>query len=70
MNMKKIVLHDNCIVCWDKFTWEEQILIKCPEWVCFHLDCAEKFPDNKIYNIQKECWITTPYYPWLIVEKT
>lgn len=50
----------NCLVCWKYFNWWEVIVIKAPEWVCFHIDCVDTFPDDKVYTFP-EAWIVHEY---------
>ncbi len=58
----KLYCPSSCLVCWKTFGWWEQIIVKVPENAGFHLDCAGKYPDDKVYTgIDK--WITTPFYP-------
>ena len=50
----------SCLYCWKPFSWEEVIIIKAPEWACFHTDCTGKFPDDKQY-IFPDAWIVHEY---------
>ena len=62
VKIMKLICPSSCLVCWNQFDWWEQIIVKVPENAGFHLDCAEKYPDNKVYT-GIEQWITTPFYP-------
>jgi hypothetical protein len=66
--MKKI-LDDSCLFCWKKFQWHEAIIVKYPEWACFWLCCAEKFPDKTEYDLDNEWWIPCEYEPWIYLTK-
>lgn len=58
---------DNCIWCWKKFSWHEPIFGKYPEGAFFWLCFWEKYPDEKVYDWEKEWWIVFEYEPWLKV---
>jgi len=62
----KVELWNNCLY-WGKFKWNEVVIIKYPEWALFHIDCCEKFPDDKVYNKWDEGWMVTEWTPNLII---
>jgi len=57
----QFTVSEKCLICSKKFDWNEVIIIKAPEWACFHLDCWGKFPYDKVYDWEVNCWICTEY---------
>jgi len=54
--MPSFKVSKTCLWCGKPFSWEEIIMIKAPEWACFHTECSIKFPDDNKYEWD-ECWI-------------
>lgn len=58
--MKEFIVSEQCLFCRKKFSWNQVIIIKAPEWACFCMDCEDKFEDTNKYK-GKEWWIVHEY---------
>lgn len=61
MNDDNFIVSSECLLCNRKFSWNEIIIIKAPEWACFHIDCADKFDDDT-QSKWKYTWIVHEYW--------
>lgn len=55
---------DNCLTCDKKFNWHEPVIVKVPECATFCMKCAEKYPDDTVYD---RWWLTYQYEPDLTI---
>lgn len=56
---------EECFLCKKSDYWTI-LIVKVPEWVCQCLDCAEEYPDNKVYKWVNWCWQLYKIGEWFI----
>ena len=56
-----------CLPCERSFNFNEEFLIKMPEWACFCMSCIEKYPDNNVYSGEWEWWLSLEFLPGMII---
>lgn len=66
--MEKITVEPKkCLPCDRNFNFQEEFLIKMPEWACFCMPCIEKYPDPTEYKEEWHGWLNLTFLPGMII---